>query len=145
MARRSKLTPEVQQRICDAIVIGATYEHAAAYGGISYDTFNEWNKTKPQFSEEVKAAEARAVVGWLAKIEKAASEGTWQAAAWKLERRYPDLYGRTVQQVEAKVSTTLDATVVHLEAVRAHVQEADVERLTRALLGTDEVVHDHDR
>ena len=100
MARRSKLTPEVQQRICDAIVIGATYEHAAAYGGVAYETFNNWRHANVQFSEALKAAEARAVVGWLAKIEKAASEGTWQAAAWKLERRYPDRYGRTVQQVE---------------------------------------------
>jgi hypothetical protein len=100
MPRRPKYSPEVQQRICDAIGIGATYEHAAAYGGITYETLNEWRKTKPQFSEALKAAEARAVVGWLAKIEKAASDGTWQAAAWKLERRYPHLYGRTVQQVE---------------------------------------------
>jgi hypothetical protein len=29
-------------------------------------------------------------------IDKAAGEGTWQAAAWKLERRYPESYGRTV-------------------------------------------------
>ena len=100
MPRRSKLTPEVQQRICDAVVIGATYEHAAAYGGITYETLNEWRKMKSEFSEALKAAEARAVVGWLAKIEKAASDGTWQAAAWKLERRYPTEYGRTVQQVE---------------------------------------------
>jgi hypothetical protein len=100
MPRRSKLTPEVQQRICDAVVIGATYEHAAAYGGIAQSTLYEWLKAKPEFSEALKAAEARAVVGWLAKIEKAASDGTWQAAAWKLERRYPNVFGRTVQQVE---------------------------------------------
>jgi hypothetical protein len=98
MPRRSKLTPAVQQRICDAIGIGATYEHAAAYGGIHYDTLRQWCATKPAFSEALKAAEARAVVGWLAKIEQAASAGTWQAAAWKLERRYPQLYGRTVQE-----------------------------------------------
>lgn len=100
MAARSKLTPETQARICDAVVIGATYEQAAAYGGVTYQTLNNWCKTKPSFLEALKAAEARAVVGWLAKIEKAANEGTWQAAAWKLERRYPAVYGRSVQQVE---------------------------------------------
>ena len=100
MARPTKLTPDVQQRICDAVGIGATYEHAAAYGGVSYEAFNTWRKRYVQFSEALKAAEGRAVVGWLAKIEKAASDGTWLAAAWKLERRYPTIYGRTVQQVE---------------------------------------------
>jgi hypothetical protein len=38
-------------------------------------------------------------VKWLARIEQAASEH-WQAAAWKLERRYPKDYGRSVQQHE---------------------------------------------
>ena len=27
-------------------------------------------------------------------IDNAAIDGTWQAAAWKLERRYPDEWGR---------------------------------------------------
>ncbi len=27
-------------------------------------------------------------------IDKAAADGKWQAAAWKLERRYPSQYGR---------------------------------------------------
>jgi hypothetical protein len=100
MARRSKLTPAVQQRICDAIGIGATYELAAAYGGVAFETFRRWREGNRAFCAAIESAEARAVVGWLAKIEKAASEGTWQAAAWKLERRYPADYGRTVQQVE---------------------------------------------
>ena len=103
MARPTKLTPEVQERIVQAIGVGATYELAAQYGGVSYDAFNDWmNKgggpaaREPycQFCQAVKEAEGKAVVKWLAKIETAASDGTWQAAAWKLERRYPGAYGR---------------------------------------------------
>lgn len=100
MARKTKLTPEVQARIVDAIGQGATYELAAQYGGIHYDTFRVWMNEKPAFSEAVKEAEGKAVVKWLAKIEKAASEGAWQAASWKLERRYPHSYGRQVQEQE---------------------------------------------
>lgn len=59
-----------------------------------------------------------------------------QAAQWLADRGF----GKAVQVLEGTMATTLtgqvDATVVHLEAVRAHVQEADVERLTRALLGS---------
>jgi len=121
MAAPSKLTPDTQARIVQALRLGATFELAAQYGGVSYDTFNNWRKRGEaeldrmararkrtdadpdelpfvQFFEATKAAEADAVVGWLAKIEKAASDGNWQAAAWKLERRYPRDYGRTVQE-----------------------------------------------
>ncbi len=116
MSRPGKLTSDVQKRIADAVALGSTYELAAQYGGISYDCFNNWMirgrtelvrmdqpRTQPrdeeaiyvQFFQAVKDAEGRAVVGWLAKIERAANDGHWQAAAWKLERRYPREYGRT--------------------------------------------------
>lgn len=115
--RPSKLTSDTEKRVCDALRLGATFEHAAQYGGISYDSFNEWRKrgkrekerieraTKNKaplkkempflhFFEATKKAEGDSVVGWLAKIESAANQGNWQAAAWKLERRYPDQYGK---------------------------------------------------
>lgn len=114
MARPTKYTPDVVERICEAISMGATYELAAGYGGISYDTFNDWRQSKSQFSDLVKEAEGKAAVGWLKKIESAADDGAWQAAAWKLERRYPQDYGRTVVdqkhsgQVDHKVTTIAD-------------------------------------
>lgn len=118
MARPTKLTPELQQRIEQALRIGSTYELAAQYGGISYNCFNEWRKRGleelmrvednsrasiraeelpfVEFYEATQKAESEGAMGWLAKIEKAANDGNWQAAAWKLERRYPKDYGRTV-------------------------------------------------
>lgn len=109
MARRSKFTPETQQRIVDAIALGATYELAAKSAGVTYDTLNEWRKTRPQFSEAIEKAEGAAAAKWLAAIETAAAEGAWQAAAWKLERRYPRDYGRTVteQQHSGSVGVTV--------------------------------------
>ncbi len=127
MSRRSKLTPDVQQRICDAIGIGATYEHAAAYGGVAYQTFVRWRDSNSAFCEALKAAEARAVVGWLAKIEKAASDGTWQAAAWKLERRYPHDYGRTIQEQQHS------GTVVQEHTGALEVFAVDYRQAIRAL------------
>ena len=100
MARKSKYTPETVAKIIEAIKMGATYELAAGYAGIHYDTFNEWMKHKAEFSEQIKSAEGVGAMIWLAKIERAASDGNWQAAAWKLERRYPHMYGRNVTQME---------------------------------------------
>jgi hypothetical protein len=39
--------------------------------------------------------------------------------------------------VRAKVQADVGLTVTHQEALRTHLAEADIERLTRALLGTD--------
>lgn len=101
MGRRSKYTPETVKKLTDAIKLGATYELACGYAGISFETFRQWRDRKPAFLDAIKAAEGVAAVGWLAKIEKAASDGTWQAAAWKLERRYPEEYGRQgTQRIE---------------------------------------------
>jgi uncharacterized Fe-S cluster-containing radical SAM superfamily protein len=42
MGRPSKLTPEVQEKICNAIRAGNYYEAACAYAGIDYSTFRRW-------------------------------------------------------------------------------------------------------
>jgi hypothetical protein len=106
--RPTKFTKDTRDKIVQAIQMGATYELAAQFGGVSYDTFNNWMKRGAEgvegdqafvdFFETVKQAEGKAAVGWLAKIEVAANDGNWQAAAWKLERRYPGEYGR--QRIE---------------------------------------------
>lgn len=113
MARKTKLTPEVQARIVDAIGQGATYELAAQYGGVTYQTVLNWLERGErdgkgpffEFLEAVKLAEGKAAVKWLALIDKAARgtedrPGQWQAAAWKMERRYPHSYGKQVQEQE---------------------------------------------
>lgn len=81
------------------------------------------------------------LVAFMVRVLRDAGQKTdlrMQAASWLADRGF----GKAVQQLEGTMATTLtgqvDATVVHLEAVRAHVAEADVERLTRALLGTDD-------
>ena len=109
--RKTKYEPERVKKILDAIRIGATYQHACNYAGIDIDTFANWRARYPDFSDQVKQAEGGALVGWLAKIEAAANDGSWQAAAWKAERRYPDEYGRRVitQQVQGRIIVDLDA------------------------------------
>jgi transposase len=121
--RKTKYTPETVNKIVQALKMGATHELACNYAGIGVSTFHDWMSAKPEFSEAVKEAEGAAAVGWLAKIEKAANEGTWQAAAWKLERRYPREYGRTVvtqeqsltpEQLEAMSDDELDRYIAKL-------------------------------
>jgi hypothetical protein len=97
--RRSKYTPETVDKLTQAIRLGATYKLACDYAGIDVSTFHDWVNTKPEFSTVIKEAEGKGALGWLAKIEQAATDGNWQAAAWKLERRYPREFGRSVTEI----------------------------------------------
>lgn len=94
-------TPERIERIADAIRAGNYAQVAARYGGIGESTYYEWLRRGGEgeapfveFMEAVKEAEAQAEVRNMALIQQAAQGGTWQAAAWYLERRYPARYGR---------------------------------------------------
>jgi len=103
--RRSKYTPETVDKLTQAIRLGATYRLACDYAGISDDTFARWRERYAGFAEAIKLAEGEGALKSLAVIERAANgvkgeDGeyilapTWQAAAWKLERRYPEMYGK---------------------------------------------------
>lgn len=111
MARKTKYTPETVEKVAQAIRLGSTYILACHYAGISFETFNEWRKAKPEFSDTINAAEGKAAVAWLARIEDA-SKSQWQAAAWKLERRYPQEYGKTIQEHQGK-----DGADIHIKVV----------------------------
>lgn len=97
VGRPTKRTPETVKKLCDAIRLGASYADACGFAGVHFDTFNEWRKDFPEFSDAVKEAEGAGRVQLIAKIQKAANDGNWQAAAWMLERRDPQNYGRTMR------------------------------------------------
>lgn len=103
IGRPSKLTPEVQDKVVQAILAGNYQDTAAQYAGIGTTTFYRWMEKgaeddAPQmyrdFREAVESANATAEVRDVALITQAAQSGTWQAAAWKLERKFPQRWGR---------------------------------------------------
>ena len=87
MARPTKYTDEAVKGICDALRAGNTRRDSCHSVGISEDTFAGWLKSKSVFSDSIQKAEADAAVHNLSIVQKAAHDGTWQAAAWWLERR----------------------------------------------------------
>lgn len=82
------------ERVLQGIKIGLPFVHACARAGISEDTFARWRKQSSDFAEAVKSAEAEAIARNVTVIQKAAGT-SWQAAAWWLERRYPQDFART--------------------------------------------------
>lgn len=100
MPRRTKLTDRTKEDIVKALKAGNSRRDSALYAGISEATFYSWmargREGEPlyaEFLEAVEKAEAQSVVRNVAIIQRAAEE-TWQAAAWWLERKRPDDWGR---------------------------------------------------
>lgn len=100
--RASKLTPEVQARIVKALEAGCYFDAACEGAGIGESTGYRWLERGEagdagyrEFREAVKRAEAVAEAGALAAIRSAYQGGTWQAAAWYLERKHPERWGKS--------------------------------------------------
>ena len=94
VGRPTKYCPEVVETICEAISDGAPFKYAAAIGGISIDTFCQWRKKFPEFSEAIEAAVAEGVHARLKIILEAAEEGSLKAATWWLEHVMPEHFSR---------------------------------------------------
>lgn len=121
MARPTKLNSITHDKIVKAIQAGNYIETAAAYAGISKNTLYEWLRRgqrekdrvakNPRFkikkAEELFVKFADAVEKALAEAEMRdvviigkAAEEQWQAAAWRLERKFPEKWGRQKIDIE---------------------------------------------
>lgn len=102
MCRKTKLTPELQNRLIEYLKAGNYIEPACAAVGISKETFYRWTRTKHDFNDAVLKAQSEAEMRNVVLIQNAAKD-TWQAAAWYLERKHYDRWGRK-DKIEANVT-----------------------------------------
>ena len=146
MGRKSKLTPDVSSRFCEAIQLGMTYKLACGYAGISEATFYRWvqeaekpggRKAQREFRDELKGAEAKGAALNLAVITRAAQDGDWKASAWILERRHGyrrDYAPVVVEPIEEGARPAADAgTPKGREHIIAEVSRLPEEFLLAAL------------
>lgn len=114
--RPSKLTPSIQAALVASIANGATRQAAADLAGIGAATVREWiargegrdpdRPATPElegFAAEVRRAEASLEIRC---VETILESDNWRAAAWLLERRFPDRWGPSARhEVRAEVVT----------------------------------------
>lgn len=105
---RLKLTDELINELCKYKRSGLTNKSVCDAAGISERSFYDYMKRAEadleagkktifsRFIQSYKKAEAVHKMKRLAQIQAAAEGGNWQAAAWELERCYPDEYGKRV-------------------------------------------------
>ena len=99
-----KLTEQLIEDAAKLIEAGNYQKHVAQALGVDESTWYRWlregeqsedeNDLKYKFYQSIKKAEAKAVARNVALIQRAAQDGNWQAAAWWLERRFPEEWGK---------------------------------------------------
>ena len=88
-----KYTPELVSELIKYIEAGNYQKTACEAVGLGETTFYEWMKEKPEFAESIKKAKSKAIARNVMIIQKAA-QTSWQAAAWFLERKDYERWGR---------------------------------------------------
>lgn len=137
--RPTKFNVEIANAIIENLRLGNYIEHASAAAGITKPTLYAWmekgrkeqerieaglepNEAETDFLEffnAVEKAKAEAVSRNVAIIQKSAHSGTWQAAAWWLERTQQTVFGRK-QQLE---HTGAEGQPIKLEVSTQEIEE----------------------
>jgi len=100
LVHREKVPTDILNKICSFIKNGNTVETAARCSGIHRDTFYDWMKRgragEDGYKQAAVAVDLALAMGEAIDVAtiRAASATSWQAAAWRLERRYPKAWGR---------------------------------------------------
>lgn len=138
MSRSASITPQVQDKIVKSLRAGNYRTTSAKVAGVSVSTFYLWldkgkkGKRGPyiEFMQAVEKAEAEGQAALVATVN-VASKDSWQAAAWILERKYPEEWGR-------KDALALSGKIAHEGDIKHDVTETidltpEVQRLAARL------------
>lgn len=132
VGRKSKLTKERVDKICDALRKGNYVQTACQSVGISQTTYYKWKELgeqgvepyKTEFLEPTQEAEALGELALQENIYDCANEGNWTASAWILERKYPNRWART-ERVD--LSTQNNDFKIQIESKKSNHQMEDDE------------------
>ena len=110
---------KITQALCD----GQGRVRACKIAGIHYDTFREWMRSKPKFSEAVKKAEdtGNDKIKDICK-RRIIEDKSWQSAAWWLERTDPANFG---QRNNLNISAEKPLIVVADEETKKLLEKLD--------------------
>jgi transposase-like protein len=115
--------------VLDAIRAGASFTDACLAAGVGYTTFKSWRR---QARLDAAAGKATAFTAFRADVKKAAAQfvtantqaiqehgqKSWQARAWLLERRRPDLFGDQRAEVR-RLTRLVEDLLRQIAALRA--------------------------
>jgi hypothetical protein len=136
-----------KQRILRIVGVGCSRQVAARFVGRSRATIRNTANRDPEFAESLRQAAGNAEITLLRRVRRAAKKDQyWRAAAWALERGFPERYGlrraklMTIEQVRRLMKQLALLLVKELPAARDRKRilecvEKMVGSLGRASLG----------
>jgi hypothetical protein len=147
MPRQPKrLTKSQTTKITSMLGIGGTRSMAADYARCHQATIRAWMRRDPEFANQVIQAELRSERSFLNVIHEAGKDPKqWRAAAWALERLYPERYARRasntmtdeqVQQLIAEIAEAICNELPKKYRQRVFCRLADFETNYRSHIGT---------
>jgi hypothetical protein len=117
-----KRTPERLEKILAAVRQGVTLTTAAKLAGMHVGTLGEWRRSDPAVDAEVKKAVAESEVALVQTVQTAAQK-QWQAAAWLLERRWPERWARRDIVIDvSKMKNKFDLSALSTEELEALIR-----------------------
>lgn len=126
----AKLTEQLIRDAEKYVSAGLTNADTCRVLGISESTLYKWLQ-EPRKGLEVELFEALEKARMLRKaamlqtITKAAREGTWQAAAWYLERVYPGEYAKPDRYHDGGTQEAIQAVRELTESIKAQANAVD--------------------
>ena len=128
VGRPTALTPEVAQVLIDSLRAGNFLETAAAFAGISVSTLRNWLRagrrgSTPELADFYRAVTQARAAAEMETLDRIRRDPAWQAAAWRLERMYPQRYARRTFQPQRDSQPTprpLSEVVAEIHQVLGH-------------------------
>ena len=140
MSRTTILSEVIQNAMVEAIEAGNYASTAAESVGIGRSTHYEWMSKGEEgiepyagYTDAIKKAEANAQMQALSVVKNAMADN-WQAAAWYLERKFPELFGRRdklTQEISGKDGKPLEVdskllVLAMLGHAPAQIEDAEI-------------------
>lgn len=104
MGRKTKYSKELQDKLCEFVRNGITIKSMCKSVNIGERTYYDWMRDNSQFSQSIKRAESERDTNIksiaIHTIIQAMLDGTWQAAAWWLERKFASEFKNVQEQVK---------------------------------------------
>lgn len=127
---RSKLTPEFIAEMSRYVSGGLTNKDACALCGVSQTAFYRWIQEprkglEIQLWEAIEKARVRRKAMLIQTITNASKTGQWQAAAWYLERQYPQEFAKPDRYHDAGIDEAVKAVKELTESIKAQADAAD--------------------
>lgn len=126
----SKTAMQIAEKMGDALSRGLTFEQACIYVSVSPVEIRKYAEKNPAFFKALNEAEMRFSMFLIDKIMRGAQED-WKAAAWLLERKYPEKWS-DVKRVDIKQRAAIEKTtqIKSQKQMRGHGATIDVEKMS---------------